>query len=140
MFSQTWPRLGWNRGPAPRATTGLSVRLQGKDGAMPQNFLSCDRDQPTLLPPDLRDWLDDDHLAWFVIDAVEELDLEPFYASYRADGHGRAAHDPKMMVTLFAYAYAVGERSSGAIERRCREDVAFRVPKDQHPRFNGRRR
>ena len=94
---------------------------------MPQNFLSCDRDQPMLLPPDLRDWLDEDHLAWFVIEAVEELDLEPFYASYRADGHGRAAHDPKMMVTLFTYAYAVGERSSRGIERRCREDVAFRV-------------
>ena len=94
---------------------------------MPQNFLSCDRDQPMLLPPDLRDWLDDDHLVWFVIDAVAELDLGPFYASYRADGHGRAAHDPQMMVTLFAYAYAVGERSSRGIERRCREDVAFRV-------------
>src|SRR5919106_6297149 len=94
---------------------------------MPQNFLTCDRDQPMLLAPDLRDWLDDDPLAWFVIEAVEELDLEPFYASYRADGHGRAAHDPKMMVTLFAYAYAVGERSSRGIERRCREDVAFRV-------------
>jgi transposase len=94
---------------------------------MPQNFLSCDRAQPMLLPPDLRDWLDDDHLAWFVIDAVSELDLEPFYAAYRADGHGAAAHDPKMMVTLFAYAYAVGERSSRGIERRCREDVAFRV-------------
>lgn len=94
---------------------------------MPQNFLSCDRDQPLLLPPDLRDWLDEDHLAWFVIEAVEELDLEPFYASYRADGHGRAAHDPKMMVTLLVYAYAVGERSSRGIERRCREDVAFRV-------------
>jgi transposase len=79
---------------------------------MPQNFLSCDRDQPMLLPPDLRDWLDDDHLAWFAIDAVGELDLEPFYAAYRSDGHGAAAHDPKMMVTLFAYAYAVGERSS----------------------------
>src|ERR671919_376848 len=93
---------------------------------MPQNFLTCDRDQPMLLAPDLRDWLDDDHLAWFVIDAVSELDLEPFYASYRADGHGAAAHDPKMMVTLLAYAYAVGERSSRGIERRCREDVAFR--------------
>src|ERR687892_66391 len=94
---------------------------------MAQNFLSCDRDQPMLLPPDLRDWLDDDHLAWFVIDAVAELDLDPFYASYRSDGHGAAAHDPKMMVTLVAYAYAVGERSSRQIERRCREDVAFRV-------------
>ena len=78
-------------------------------------------------PPDLRDWLSDDHLAWFVIDAVREFDLEPFYASYRADGHGAAAHDPQMIVTLFAYAYAVGERSSRGIERRCREDVAFRV-------------
>src|ERR687892_1310401 len=94
---------------------------------MAQNFLTCDRHQPMFLARDLRDWLDDDPLAWFVIDAVAELDLEPFYASYRADGHGAAAHDPQMMVTLFAYAYAVGERSSRGIERRCREDVAFRV-------------
>ncbi|MGH2982970.1 MAG: transposase [Solirubrobacterales bacterium] len=94
---------------------------------MPQNFLSCDRDQPLLLPPDLRDWLPEDHLAWFVIEAIEELDLEPFYAAYRTDGHGAAAHEPKMMVGLLAYAYCVGERSSREIERRCREDVAFRV-------------
>ena len=94
---------------------------------MPQNFLSCDRDQSLLLPPDLRDWLDEDHLAWFVIEAIEELDLESFYASYRVDGHGRAAHDPRMMLTLLVYAYCVGERSSRGIERRCREDVAFRV-------------
>src|SRR5918995_3310883 len=94
---------------------------------MAQNFLSCGREQSLLLPPDLRDWLDEDHLAWFVIEAIAELDLEPFYAAYRADGHGRAAHDPKMMLTLLAYAYCVGERSSRGIERRCREDVAFRV-------------
>ncbi|MGH2990608.1 MAG: transposase [Gaiellaceae bacterium] len=94
---------------------------------MAQNFLTCDRDQPLLLPPDLRDWLPEDHLAWFVIEAVEELDLERFYCAYCADGHGRAAHEPKMMVGLFAYAYCVGERSSRGIERRCREDVAFRV-------------
>jgi transposase len=94
---------------------------------MPQNFLSCDRDQPLLLPPDLRDWLPEDHLAWFVIEAVDELDLEPFYSAYRQDGHGRAAHEPKMMVGLLAYAYAVGERSSRKIESRCHEDVAFRV-------------
>lgn len=94
---------------------------------MPQNFIACDRDQPMLLPPDLRDWLPDDHLAWFVIDSVEELDLEPFYAAYRSDGHGAAAHEPKMMLTLLAYSYAVGERSARQIERRCREDVAYRV-------------
>ncbi len=94
---------------------------------MPQNFIASDRDQPLLLPPDLRDWLDEDHLAWFVIESVSELDLDPFYATYRADGHGAAAHEPKMMVTLLTYAYCVGERSSRGIERRCREDVAFRV-------------
>lgn len=94
---------------------------------MAQNFLAYDRNQPLLLPPDLRDWLDEDHLAWFVIEAIEELDLDAFYADYRSDGHGRAAHEPKMMLTLIAYAYAVGERSSRGIERRCREDVAFRV-------------
>src|ERR671910_666536 len=94
---------------------------------MAQNFLTCDREQSLLLPPDLRDWLDEDHLAWFVIEAIAELDLEPFYAAYRADGHGRAAHDPKLMVTLLVYAYCVGERSSRGIERRCREDVAFQV-------------
>jgi transposase len=94
---------------------------------MAQNFLTCDREQPLLLPPDLHDWLDEDHLAWFVIGAIEELDLDAFYASYRSDGHGRAAHDPKMMLTLLTYAYCVGERSSRGIERRCREDVAFRV-------------
>src|SRR5215218_1190396 len=94
---------------------------------MAQNFLSSDRNQSLLLPPDLRDWLDEDHLAWFVIEAVDELDVGSFYADYRDDGHGRAAHEPKMMVSLLAYAYAVGERSSRGIERRCSEDVAFRV-------------
>jgi hypothetical protein len=45
------------------------------------NFLPCDRDQALLLPPDLREWLDQDHLAWFVIEAIEHLDLESFYAA-----------------------------------------------------------
>jgi transposase len=94
---------------------------------MGQNFLRYDRDPTTSLAVGLHDWLEWDHLAWFVIEAIEELDLEAFCASYRADGHGRAAHDPKMMLTLITYAYAVGERSSRRIERRCREDVAFRV-------------
>ncbi len=94
---------------------------------MAQNFLPCDREQELLLPPSLREWLPDDHLAWFVVDAVEALDLGAFSADYRHDGWGRAAHEPSMMVALLLYAYAVGERSSRAIERRCAEDVAFRV-------------
>jgi transposase len=94
---------------------------------MPQNFLRCDREQALLLPPSLREWLDDDHLAWLVLDVVAEIDLGDFYGAYRADGHGRAAHDPAMMVALLLYSYALGQRSSRAIERRCREDVPTRV-------------
>src|SRR3954451_22533389 len=94
---------------------------------MAQNFIACDRDQELLLPPSLREWLPEGHLAWFVIEAVGQLDLSAFYAGYRADGHGRAAHDPAMMVALLLYCYAIGERSSRRIERRCVEDVATRV-------------
>jgi transposase len=94
---------------------------------MPQNFLTCDREQESLLPPNLRDWLPEDHLAWFVLDAVASMDLEAFFGAYRRDGHGRAAHDPAMMVALLLYAYCKGQRSSRGIERGCVEDVAFRV-------------
>jgi transposase len=94
---------------------------------MPQNFIDCDREQAFLLPPSLRDWLPEDHLAWFVIDAVDRLDLSVFYAAYRADGHGRAAYEPSVMVSLVLFAYATDERSSRGIERRCRQDIAYRV-------------
>jgi transposase len=94
---------------------------------MAQNFIGCDREQELLLPPSLREWLPENHLAWFVIEAVAAMDLAAFYAAYRQDGHGRAAHEPSMMLTLLVYAYAIGERSSRRIERRCIEDVAVRV-------------
>jgi transposase len=94
---------------------------------MAQNFIGCDREQELLLAPSLREWLPEGHLAWFVIDAVAEMDLSAFYVVYRVDGHGRAAHEPSMMVALLLYAYAIGERSSRRIERRCLEDVATRV-------------
>jgi transposase len=94
---------------------------------MAQNFLSCDREQDYLMPPSVREWLPAGHLAWYVLDVVERLDLDAIVGVYRADGGGRPAHDPGMMVSLLLYAYAVGERSSRQIERRCQEDVAFRV-------------
>jgi transposase len=91
------------------------------------NFLECDRDQVLLLPPSLREWLPVDHFAWLVIDAVDRLDLSAFYCGYRLDGGGRVALEPSMMVALLLYSYALGERSSRRIERRCVEDVATRV-------------
>jgi transposase len=94
---------------------------------MPQNFIEGGREQGFLLPPDVREWLPGDHLAWFVIDAVADMDLDAFYAAYRADGHGRAAYEPSVMVALILYAFATNVRSSRAIERHCRQDVAYRV-------------
>jgi transposase len=94
---------------------------------MAQNFLSCERDQDYLMPPSVREWLPAGHLAWYLLDVVERLAVDGFYGAYRADGSGRPAHDPAMMVALLLYAYCVGERSSRQIERRCQEDVAFRV-------------
>jgi transposase len=91
------------------------------------NFLAADREQPFLTPPDPRDWLPEDHLAWFVLAWVERMDLSAFYGSYRRDGWGRAAFEPSMMVSLLLYAYARGERSSRGIERKCVEDVVYRV-------------
>jgi transposase len=94
---------------------------------MGQNFIACDRGQVMLLPPSLTDWLPEDHLVWTVLGAVEQMDLDAFYGAYRANGQGRAAYDPRMMVALLVYSYAVGIRSSRQIERACCGDVAFRV-------------
>src|SRR5262245_17589806 len=114
-------------GGRPVGVRGLRSPVSWRGWVVGFNFVACDRGQELLLPPSLREWLPADHLAWFVIDAVEELDLRAFYGAYRGDGWGRAAFDPGMMVTLLLYAYALGERSSRQIERRCREDVAYRV-------------
>jgi transposase len=94
---------------------------------MAQNFIGCDREQVFLMPPSLREWVPEDHLVWTILEAVEEMDLSDFYADYRADGHGRPAYEPSMMVALLLYAYARGNRSSRGIERACVEDVAYRV-------------
>lgn len=94
---------------------------------MSYNFIRRDRDQVYLMPPNLKDWLPVDHLAWFLLDAVDQMDLFNFYGKYRQDGHGRAAYEPSMMVSLLLYAYCMGERSSRRIEQLCAEHIAFRV-------------
>src|SRR5947207_12658305 len=94
---------------------------------MAQNFIACDRGQAMLLPPDLMDWVPDDHVVWSILGAVEEMDLGAFYGVYRENGQGRVAYEPSMMVALLLYAYARGNRSSRGIERECREDVVYKL-------------
>jgi transposase len=94
---------------------------------MNYNLISAQRDQIFLLPPAFADWLPSDHLVYQVIDAVEEMDMEPFLQRYNPDGVGQAAFDPALMVALLLFGYCVGERSSRRLERHCYEHVAFRV-------------
>ncbi len=98
----------------------------GHDAGM-VNVRRFERDQLLLMPPSLSDWLPADHLAWFVVDVVAELDLSGFYRSLRMDGRGGASYDPEIMLGILLYSYCVGERSSRRIEQRLCDDVAFRV-------------
>ena len=94
---------------------------------MAYNFIECNREQQYLMPPSVKEWLPEGDLSWFVIDAVEQMELKEFYSKYRGDGCGRAAFNPKMMVSLLLYGYSLGERSSRRIEIFCERDVGFRV-------------
>jgi transposase len=89
-------------------------------------FRRVDRDQPFLLPPDLREWLPEGHLARFVVEVVDQLDLSEVRAGYRLGGQGRQAYDPAMLTGLLLYGYATGERSSRRLERACVNDIACR--------------
>lgn len=94
---------------------------------MARSYRPVVRDQEFLLPPNMADWLPEEHLVWFVIDVVEQLDTTAFHARRRRGGAGRAGFDPDMLLGLLLYAYAVGERSSRRIEQLCLDHVAFRV-------------
>jgi transposase len=91
--------------------------------------------QLLLLPPNLDDWLKEDHLARFIGDAVDELDLSEFFADYQHEtDRGQPAYHPAMMLKVLLYAYCVGVMSSRKIDKACWDDVAFRVlSADQHP-------
>ena len=94
---------------------------------MAKGYRPVDRDQPFLLPPDMRQWLPESHAVWLVIEAVRLLDTRAFHARRKTGGAGAAGYDPDMMVTLLVWAYANGVTSSRRIERLCQQDVAFRV-------------
>jgi transposase len=94
---------------------------------MGYNFIPCNREQLLLMPPDLREWVQKDHLVWFVLDAMAQMDLSAFYEGYREDGAGHTAFDPSMLASLLVYSYCRGQRSSRQMERLCEEDVVYRV-------------
>ena len=94
---------------------------------MPTSYRLYLPDQGLLLPTSLSEWLPEDHLAYFISDAVEAMDLEAFHARYEGDGRRRQPFDPRMMVKVLIYGYASGVFSSRKIARKLSEDVAFRV-------------
>ena len=97
------------------------------DCGMPREFRRYEPDQTLLLPPSLRDWLPEDHLAFFISDAIDALDLSVFEARYGDEGPGNQAFDPRMMLKVLVYAYATGTFSSRKIATKLHEDVAYRV-------------
>jgi transposase len=100
---------------------------------MARSYRPVVRDQEFLLPPNMADWLAGDHLVWFVLDVVEQLDTSALHAERRVGGVGRAGYDPDMLLALMIYAYATGQRSSRRIEQLCADHVAYRVLCAQDP-------
>lgn len=94
---------------------------------MAYDYLRADREQLFLMPVCMREWLEEGHLALFVIDAVTQLDTTELHRLHPNDGAGRPAYDPEMMVALLLYAYCNGMRSSRRIEQACRTDAAYKV-------------
>jgi transposase len=97
-------------------------------------FRPYDPDQLFLLPPDLKQWLAEDDLVYFIIDVVNELSLDPIYADYDSSRGGQPPYNPRMMVGLLLYAYCMGMPSSRKIEQASYHSIPFRVlTANQHP-------
>src|SRR6266571_8222175 len=93
-------------------------------------------EQDLLLPPSLGDWLPEDHLAYFVSDVVDQLDLRAIESVYEGEDRGQPPYHPRMMTKILVYGYCVGVFSSRRLQKRLHEDVAFRVlAADNHPDF-----
>src|SRR5437870_8306868 len=102
--------------------------------SMGKTFRSYDLNQRLLMPPDLREWLRDDHLALYVSDVVDQLELSEILNSYEEDLRGRPPYHPALMVKLLIYGYCTGRLSSRKLEQATYDDVAFRVLAcNQHP-------
>ena len=94
---------------------------------MPNGYRAYVPEQDFLMPPSLRDWLPEGHLAYFVSDVVDQLDLSAIHAVYEKEKRGQPPYDPRMMTKLLVYGYCVGVFSSRRIQKRLQEDIAFKV-------------
>ena len=94
---------------------------------MSKTYKRYQPEQELLLPPSLKDWLPEKHLAYFVSEVVDELDLSKIEAVYEKETRGQPPYDPRMMTKLLVYGYCVGVYSARKIQQRLTEDVAFRV-------------
>lgn len=99
---------------------------------MSSQFQSINRDILYLLPPSIQDWLPDNHLARFIVEIVDQLDLSPIESTYK--GGGKAPYHPALMVSLLFYGYATGVFSSRKLEQATHDSIAFRfITADTHP-------
>ena len=94
---------------------------------MSKTYLPYDPDQQLLLPAALQEWLPDDHLAYFISDVVDQLDLSSITARYEGERRGGPPYHPRMMVKVLLYGYCIGAASSRRIAQRLHEDIGFRV-------------
>ena len=94
---------------------------------MPTSFLPYEPKQDFLLPPSLWEWLPENHLAYFVSEIIDRLDLQKFYVRYEGDGRRNQPYDPALLVKVLVYGYVVGVFSSRKMARKLYEDVAFRI-------------
>ena len=94
---------------------------------MPTSFLPYEPNQDFLLPPSLSEWLPENHLAYFVSEIIDRLNLQKFYARYEGDGRRNQPYDPAMLVKVLIYGYATGVFSSRKMARKLYEDIAFRI-------------
>lgn len=114
-------------GSSARGVSMINKRVKLLVGAVSRAYRSVDREQEFLLPPNMVDWLGQDHVVWFVIEAVRLLDTSALHRRAKLGGVGRRGYDPDMLLTLFMYALAHGQASSRQMERLCHTDVASRI-------------
>ena len=94
---------------------------------MPKGYRAYLPEQDLLLPPSLRQWLEEDHLVYFVSDVVDQLDLSAIHAVYEQEKRGQPPYDPRLMTKLLVYGYCTGVFSSRRIQKRLQEDIPFKV-------------